>query len=102
MEFINNLISPERAKKMKIENMTSSNGNKIANQFIYRDGESTVFQSYSSVIAIRYSDGRIELDADKWDYSTTTGKYRNQFLGETKKETEAKIKSGEYKLKNLN
>lgn len=30
------------------------------------------------------------------------GKYRNIFLRETKKETEAKIKSGEYELVNLN
>ena len=82
--------------------MTSNNGNKIANQFIYRDDEKAVFQSYSSVIAIRYSDGRIELDANTWDYSKTTGRYRNQFLGETKKETQSKIDSGEYKLEDLN
>ena len=42
------------------------------------------------------------LDKTYWDYSTTTGKYRNQFLGETKKETEKKIKSGEYALVDLN
>ena len=42
------------------------------------------------------------LDKNKWDYSTTTGKYRNQFLGETKKETEKKIESGEYALVDLN
>ena len=44
----------------------------------------------------------VELDRDKWDYSKTTGKYRNQFLGETKKETQAKIDSGEYILTDLN
>ena len=87
---------------MKVENLTSSNGNKITNQFIYRDDEKTVFQSYSSVIAIRYSDGRTELDADKWDYSKTTGKYRNQFLNETRKETQAKIDQGIYTLTDLN
>ena len=42
------------------------------------------------------------LDENKWDYSVTTGKYRNIFLNETEKETEAKIKSGEYILSNLN
>jgi hypothetical protein len=42
------------------------------------------------------------IDKNKWDYSTTTGKYRNQFLGETKKETQAKIDSGEYILTDLN
>ena len=44
----------------------------------------------------------ITLDETYWDYSKTTGKYRNQFLGETKAETEKKIKSGEYQLVDLN
>ena len=37
-----------------------------------------------------------------WNYSVTTSKYRNQFLNETTKETQAKINSGEYKLVDLN
>ena len=60
-----------------------------------------MFQSYASIIARKDRDG-ITLDTSKWDYSKTTGKYRNLFLGETKKETEYKIKSGEYKLADLN
>lgn len=48
------------------------------------------------------NDGKILLDSKKWDYSNTTGKYRNQFLEETRKETEAKIKDGTYKLVDLN
>ena len=99
---------------MKVENMTSARGNKIANQFIITDegrgalGNFTrreVFQSYDSVIAVRTvwpDKTRIELDANRWDYSVTTGKYRNQFLRETKAETERKIKSGEYVLTDLN
>jgi hypothetical protein len=91
---------------MKVENMTSSSGNRVANQFIIRgDRNERIFQSYNSVIARQtYKDGvtTTELDANKWDYSKTTGKYRNQFLGETKKETEAKIKSGQYILTDLN
>jgi len=90
---------------MKVQNMTSANGNKIANQFIIFDSESTVFQSYDSVIVktgfengMRYT----ILDENKWDYSVTTGKYRNQFLGETKKETQAKIDNGTYTLADLN
>jgi hypothetical protein len=31
---------------------------------------------------------KVYLDSNAWDYSVTTGKYRNQFLGETKRETE--------------
>lgn len=90
---------------MRVENMTSSNGNKIANQFVIYSEGCTVFQSYDSVIVKRtYENGKrvVILDRDKWDYSKTTGKYRNQFLGESKKETERKIKSGEYRLEDLN
>jgi hypothetical protein len=88
---------------MKVENMESSRGNKIANQFIITDDENgkTVFQSYKSIIVmIRH--GETFLDVNKWDYSVTTGKYRNQFLNETKKETQRKINSGIYKLVDLN
>jgi len=42
------------------------------------------------------------LDGGTWDYSMTTNRYRNIFLGENKKATEEKIKSGTYKLTNLN
>ena len=88
---------------MKVENMTSNKGNKIANQFIiYDDNSNKYFQSYKSVIAKMYFNGKIYLDKNFWDYSVTTGKYRNIFLNETKKETEKKIKSGEYILTNLN
>jgi len=60
------------------------------------------FQSYDSMIAFKPLSGKIQIDSEKWDYSTTTGKYRNQFLGETKKETEKKIADGTYILTNLN
>jgi hypothetical protein len=90
---------------LKVKNVTKeSRGggwHSIPNQFLITDGDKEVFQSYDSVIAIR-ENGKITLDANSWDYSTTTGKYRNQFLGETKAETERKIKSGEYTLANLN
>ena len=111
---------------MNVKNMTGRTGRAVANQFIIKkvvvNGKmGDLFQSYSSVIAFipyercggmtgesgRYVcstnyGGQILLDETYWDYSTTTGKYRNQFLGETKRETERKIKSGEYILTNLN
>lgn len=87
---------------VKVENMTSRNGNDIPNQFIIRTDEATFFQSYQSIIAMQDIDGNIFLDSKYWDYSVTTGKYRNIFLGEDKKQTEAKIKSGVYTLVNLN
>jgi len=101
---------------MKVTNMTSNKGNKIANQFIvYDDNNNKYFQSYKSVIAkienndiqeninINYErNKKVYLDKTFWDYSVTTGKYRNIFLNETKKETEKKIKDGTYILTNLN
>jgi len=78
----------------KVENMQSSSNNDIANQFIITGKDYTLFQSYSSPIAMR-KNGKVYIFKD-WDYSTTTGKYRNQFLGEQKKDTEAKLKSGDY------
>ena len=86
---------------MNVVNMTSHNGNKVPNQFIITDGKKEVFKSYDTIIAIK-ENGRITLDKEKWDYSNTTSKYRNLFLGENKSETERKIKSGEYKLADLN
>jgi len=86
---------------MKVENMTSPQGNKVANQFIITDKGDEYFQSYRSIIAKR-SNGKIYLDDVFWDYSRTTGKYRNEFLGEGIAETRKKIKSGEYILTNLN
>jgi|6_EtaG_2_1085325.scaffolds.fasta_scaffold76497_2 hypothetical protein len=91
---------------MKVENITSNNGNKIANQFIITDNEDNkYFQSYSSMIVKKgYENNKygVYLDQKYWNYSTTTGKYRNIFLGETIKDTKKKIKSGEYILTDLN
>ena len=95
-----------KGKTMKIQNMTSSKGNKVANQFIVYTDDGVYFQSYKSIIvkiANPTNDGcKKYLDKNYWDYSTTTGKYRNIFLGENKKATENKIKSGEYILTDLN
>lgn len=88
--------------KMRVENMRSGNGNKIANQFEVRTSEGLYFQSYESVIAFIPNEGKTQLDEKYWDYSVTTSKYRNLFLGEDKKETARKIKEGEYILTDLN
>ena len=85
----------------KVQNMTSNNGNKIANQFVIYTDNGSIFQSYNSTI-VKIDSGKTYLDVNTWDYSRTTGKYRNIFLNETKKDTEAKIKSGQYILTDLN
>ena len=87
---------------IKVENMTGTSGREVPNQFIIQANEGRYFQSYSSIIAFKPLSGPICLDENKWDYSKTTGKYRNQFLRETKAETQRKIDSGVYKLVDLN
>lgn len=90
---------------MKVSNMLGRTGKAVANQFILTDTNIRCFQSYESIIIeIRTDEGQriVALDRQTWDYSTTTAKYRNMFLHETTKETEKKIKSGEYILTDLN
>ncbi len=90
---------------MKVRNV-EKDGRAVQNQFIIEPGDGAIyFQSYDTMIAKKEAgpDGpKITLDADKWDYSRTTGKYRNMFLREDKKETQRKIDSGEYALEDLN
>ena len=80
---------------MRVEQFKNNQGRPVKNQFIIYGDKSEAFQSYRSIIAIKHDSGVIEIGPD-WDYSKTTGKYRNIFLGETKHETMQKIKSGEY------
>jgi hypothetical protein len=86
---------------MKITNLTSNKGNAIANQFEIRGENALYFQSYQSII-VKIENGITYLDSRFWNYSKTTSKYRNQFLDESTKETEKKIKEGIYILTNLN
>jgi hypothetical protein len=95
---------------IKVRNMTGRTGKDIPNQFIITDKNTAtyerIFQSYDSTIVSIFVDlngeRSIALDLNKWDYSTTTSKYRNQFLGMTTAEIKAAIKSGEIELVNLN
>lgn len=77
----------------------------IPNQFIIKvktkKGTIQIFRSYQTNIVMIDEHGQTWIDPD-WKHSNTTGKYRNQFLGENYKETQAKLDSGEYKMADLN
>lgn len=89
--------------KTQVQNLVSPrSGNQVANQFEIITPEGKFFQSYSSTIVFKANDGSITLDEKYYNYSRTTIKYRNEFLGETSKEVQAKIDSGIYKLADLN
>lgn len=89
---------------VKVTNMCSPrSGNPVPNQYVIRTPDSVFFQSYDSVIArVDYNTGKTTLDVNTWDYSNTTTRYRNEFLGENTAATRAKIESGEYELADLN
>ena len=93
---------------IKANNVISDRGNPITNQIIITDTkkETETFQSYNSIIAVKgwTKDGKrkVTLDNYYWNYSRTTSKYRNAFLGENTDRTRQKIKEGIYKLANLN
>ena len=73
----------------------------LIEKFRVRNCDSLV-NPYDTVIAVIDERGQVYLDKNSWCCSTTTGKYRNQFLGENITETRKKIKNGKYRLADLN
>ena len=98
---------PSRDKKLsniaKVENFKSiRSGLPIANQFIITlQNGIEVFQSYNSIICVK-ANNETYLDQNRWNYSRTTSRYRNQFLNETTVETVKKIGFGNYAMVDLN
>ena len=90
---------------MKIEPMTSHSGKPVQNQFIIFTQEATFFQSYQTIIAKNTVEGRKRvtyLDEKYWNYSRTTSRYLAAFLGEPIKTVREHVKSGKYRLTDLN
>ncbi|MDA3780328.1 MAG: hypothetical protein PF487_08965 [Bacteroidales bacterium] len=74
-------------------------GNKFV---IVENGDQRALFSYDSLIAVKDLDsGEVTLNERYWNFSSTTGKHRNNFLGEGLAETRKKIKSGEYIVEDL-
>lgn len=76
-----------------------NNGN---NSNIIYTSKGNYCQSYDTNIVFINLKGIIYLDKDKHDYSKTTIKHRNGFLGITSKEVKEGIKNKTIKLTDLN
>lgn len=63
---------------MRVTNLYSNSGNKVANQFNIEHNGVDYFQSYDTVIA-RYKPYYLEVTED-YNYSNTTSKYFRQWL----------------------
>lgn len=97
-------------------NMEGSSGRPVANQFIiikYKDDGAyyEYFQSYSAIVGERLvllneqggiHKAFITLDEYFWNYSRTTSKYRNKWLGMNTQQIKQAIMSGVIKLRDLN
>ena len=80
----------------RVRNMESNGGRYVPNQFRIESENQTVFQSYSSIIAVKdWATNTLYLDADKYDYSRTTSRYRNAFLNCDTRTLERWIKDGQ-------
>ena len=62
-----------------------------------------ILKSYNKTIAKKhYGKQKVIIDLRYYNYSASTGKHRNYLLGETLKDTDKKIKNGEYQTADLN
>ena len=81
-------------KELKVKNV-NNNGREVSNQFeiTYKKNNKNykIFQSYGSMITKWENDIIVEVGGD-WDYSRTTGLYRNILTKTTKKEFEKMLK----------
>lgn len=84
-----------------IENIFTSRGNAVLNQYILHTPEGIFLSSYDLLIAFQPIQGKIKLDINNWNISVTTVKYLKQFLGENLITIKKKIALGEYELTDL-
>ena len=80
---------------MIVQNMHSNrSGRPVPNQFIIRVNRLTIFQSYTSIIAVtKWNMENILLDEKFHNYSVTTSKYLYQFLNMKRKGIDAMEKA---------
>lgn len=67
---------------MKVKNLEGNSGRAIPNQFVIKDNNRKVFQSYdSTIVEVKWHSDFCEVNiGHDWDYSRTTSKYFKIFL----------------------
>ena len=90
---------------MKTYHLKTNQGNNAVNQIVIEmthfGKPCSTFQSYQTIMAHIDCEGKVTLDKS-YPYSVTTSRYLNQFLNVTSKERDKFVKSGFYKIANLN
>ena len=82
-------------KFITVENMKTSKGTIVPNQFLLTFEHGKMFQSYSSVIGVKI-DGHFYF-SNKHDFSRTTNRFSKVFCGVDKRTRESWLESGFYK-----
>lgn len=67
---------------MKVYNLEGQSGRAVVNQFVIKDDNRKVFQSYdSAIVEVKWHTDFCEVNIGyNWDYSRTTSKYFKIFL----------------------
>lgn len=67
---------------MKVKNLEGNSGRAVPNQFVIKDDNKKIFQSYDSVIVeVKWHSDFCEVNIGyDWDYSRTTTEYLKIFL----------------------
>lgn len=87
---------------VRVSTFTTPAGNVAAEQYIITTDDYRYFQSYQTIIArIHRMTGEVTLNTS-YNQSKTTGRYRNDFLGEGIAETRRKVEAGVYEVADLN
>ena len=86
---------------MRAYHLKTNQGNNAVNQVVIVNDQESTFQSYQTIMAHFDCEGNVTLDKS-YPYSRTTSMYLNQFLNVTSKERDKHVKSGFYKIADLN
>ena len=86
---------------IKTYHLKTNQGNNAVNQVVIVNDQESTFQSYQTIMAHVDPSGNVTLDKS-YPYSTTTSRYLNQFLNVTSKERDNFVKSGFYRIADLN
>ena len=81
---------------MIVSNLTTRKGRVAVSQYEIHAIGFTIFQSYSTIIAVRTAYGHVILDHSWGSWGNTTTRYRNKFLGMNTAETRANLESGRF------
>lgn len=101
-------MRPKEYPKITVEPLRTGANRPNPEQIKVRvSGVGLFFVGYGNVVALKPEDPlpgepTVYLDSKYWCFSNTTSRYRTQFLGENKRETERKLKDGTYAFKDLN